>query len=337
MATCFERPSDWDNDVSSCLIAWSPCGRFVACANDSPSHSPHANVFARIWCAQTKLLVHSIPIPAPNGRTPHKFVQAIQFVGEQLVIVTETECIVVHAPQGPEPLWTLVKRIPVDPLTDVQVAYVSPLGLVALGYYGAIRVIHIDEEVALPPIKTDVHVRAIGISFDGTKVAAITSTGDQDTSVLKVWRTHGGELIHTVSTGDRGEHQLVWANQSDAIALSMNDRVTVVRICPDGITERCSAAPFKNTYKLGVSSMAWSPDDAFIACIVLNDIIFLRASDLTIDPARVMPLDDPAEGSDEASIAFAPDGTAVATLEYWVEDHSQDGIAPHHPFVRKLA
>ena len=317
-----------DPAQASFRIAWSPCGRYIACGDDTPNS---VNL-ARAWHAESGRAAYVVPVDDAADR----YVVAIGFAGEQLIVVTRRGGLVYDAATG-----VLIKRIFVA-RWEVTCAHVSPLGRVTLcedNDINDIRVIDVASGAELfatsaRDASSDArHVHAVALSADGAKVAALMHRGlchIDNASKLVVWDVTGGST-HTVEPVDHG-HILEWAHRSDAIAFPVRDQLVVLRIAPDGTTTR-DATAFSDI----VENAAWAPDDGAIACVVGNDIVLARASDLSGPPLRTIALQAAAgHASGGTCVTFAPDGSAVATLEYWIPDPSDVDESPLHPGVRSL-
>lgn len=329
-----------DPEQASFRIAWSPCGRYIACGDDTPNSTN----LARAWHAESGRAAYIVPVDDDSDL----YAAAIGFAGEQLIIVTRRGCLVYEAATG-----KLTKRLPVA-RGEVTCAHVSPLGRVTLCEDNDIRNIHdirvIDVASGAELFKTSatsasdasdagdagdaLHVHAVALSADGTKVAALMHRGlchIDNASKLVVWDVTGSSPTVRVEPVDHG-HILEWAHRSDAIAFPVRDQLVVLRIAPDGTTTR-DATAFADI----VEDAAWAPNDGAIACIVGNDIVLARASDLSGPPLRTIALQAAAgHAGCGTCVTFAPDGSAVATLEFWIPDPSDVGEAPLHPGVRSL-
>lgn len=341
LARALERGADCTAADSFYRIAWSPCGRFIACGDDTPGNAAHA----RVWHAGSGREAYSIANDAVGDARGLVYANAVGFAGDRLVVVTSDACFVHDAATGAR-----VKRVPLVglpglPSAMVARASVSPLGLVALGYDdGAVRVLDIDtERLSAPMDAARTHVLATALSFDGTKVAAVTHHGEcrmSNESALVVWDARTSRVLApcTLAPVDH-DCIMAWANRSDAIALVVNNRLTVVRLGDEGIRS-------SSTLEFGCQqpvAVAWSPDDATIACIILNDIVFVRADDLAAPPVRTIAMQEAAgEAGDGACIVFAPlafdaNRATIATLEYWIADPTDPvAEAPYHPVIRSL-
>ena len=103
---------------ASFRIAWSPCGRYIACGDDTPN----SNNLARVWHAETGRAAYTVSSDDAGDR----YAVAIGFAGEQLIVVTRRGGLVYDAATG-----VLIKRIFVA-RWEVTCAHVSPLGRVTL-------------------------------------------------------------------------------------------------------------------------------------------------------------------------------------------------------------